>query len=879
MTSNFRILIVDCFTIEPRGKSFDNFFQSVSQALEKGNVYNPTLIKREWNDLTDYVVDWEHDRLHERCKACSKLFDTLDIIFIGGDVGFLPWDLSNCQVISLINMANKTNKPFFCGGSSALCAIFANSTQGRRYYVINGPEGGQVKELPNFPRYSLGLGVLGSGYLDNETGDLYSYDSKSKLWVPSCNVGLHLRSQKSIPFNGAPTNRTENLSSNVFSKIKLEKATFRNQMQSHPYIQLCLQNNPSALMYSPCCNWLLNDDGGLPCNTGLQVIADGMYGPVLLCQTNACIFVGEICDNVSKTVADLVLLGFVKDCVNKLSSVSSNHRIGQSLYKFLFGGEGGVAGGRPVGRYDSLLDKDSKPVLTALARAKIKTKLPHGPTSIDPPFLSMFVKNPSVGREADDELTFEMEGRAPPVSLAAHKFNTTMGKPIKPSAQNPRQKRTLRMNKLLETCGYSDMEAMCEHLEEARKREDPYGYGEAIPPHTRELLTPYMNTNSIGSRDRDRGGNKSLHEVIDNLVLIPEYISPTAAAGNNTSTTAISGVVLKDTIERPYEKGGPINVAGVTEFKVPVIIVKTSNKLAGMGQSLSPGQCSPINNNNTSNSKVYAQASYDINSGKIFASEKINNNNNKLKKNDDFMSNINIDGNGNVKKSLARPLSSNAMHRNISAQVIISNIISPPKPSHDKSHKDTNTNNDVNNNNKNKNVVSVGTTSVGDIHTKLATPLSNIIAKSMLPHLHPAYKDNSPHSPIQSPIPIIDLTSNTNKPYNTYKKFDLEKEKFKIKENEDGYEGVFTSGYKTAYEREVEEYLETKKKFLNGNFVNYFGVASELPLRQEGFIRPCAPYPSTLPHGGLYSNELTPADAALMRVNDKSKQLHGSWMV
>jgi hypothetical protein len=148
------------------------------------------LIIRKMNDLSDFVCDWEYDILNESSKAIFRSFDKLDLICISGDMKACPWDPVYSQVITLQHMANFCNKPVLSCGSGAYSSIYTAATQGRKFHILNGPDGDSIEKLPTFPRYSKGIGAYPSGWLDNTTGDLYSYDYHANVWRPVCNIGV-----------------------------------------------------------------------------------------------------------------------------------------------------------------------------------------------------------------------------------------------------------------------------------------------------------------------------------------------------------------------------------------------------------------------------------------------------------------------------------------------------------------------------------------------------------------------------------------------------------------------------------------------------------------------------------------------------------------
>ena len=77
------------------------------------------------------------------------------------------------------------------------------------------------------------------------------------------------------------------------------------------------------------------------------------------------------------------------------------------------------------------------------------------------------------------------------------------------------------------------------------------------------------------------------------------------------------------------------------------------------------------------------------------------------------------------------------------------------------------------------------------------------------------------------------------------------------------YEGIFRNGYMSDHDRQKAENREKKKKNIAGLFKLYSGVASAIPLRKEGAVRP---------HGAYFDK---PED--IMYNRQKPSLLEGPW--
>ena len=201
-----QVLIINFYENSPNGNNSFNQFKGIIENIVvnqcNGRVAGQcNFICKRQDELSDFILDWEHDYLDEKAKLHCRIFDRLDLIFIAGDMKILPWEPIATQLVTLIHMANKTLKPVFSCGSGAFASIYATCTRGNRFYILNGPLGDSIDELPKFPYYSPGNGAAyPSGWLDSDTGDIYTYNTNTRSWVPTCNIGMFR-----IPSHGAPS--------------------------------------------------------------------------------------------------------------------------------------------------------------------------------------------------------------------------------------------------------------------------------------------------------------------------------------------------------------------------------------------------------------------------------------------------------------------------------------------------------------------------------------------------------------------------------------------------------------------------------------------------------------------------------------------------
>lgn len=363
------------------------------------------------------------------------------MIFIAGDMKILPWEPIATQLVTLIHMANRTMKPVFSCGSGAFASIYATCTRGNRFYILNGPMGDSIEELCKFPHFSPGNGAAyPSGWLDSDTGDIYSYDINTRSWLPTCNLGMFR-----IPSHGAPSTsrlrvekkfgRDDHLLAPSQNPTAVEEneqtAIIRNKHLNH----VLLSNLPSQAFVSTMLpNWYINGDGALPTGSGLYSLADSTKGSVLLAQDNKLLFAGDITQNNSFSIAATIMKNYVDHIIN---CITNKARIDQSLFKYLFGD------GEQGGSYET---SHIDPMLRALASKPVKTRIKKedGPIKVETPLISMFFR---------DKISLE---KIDYHALTAPIVKTTIGKRTVNVVREPYMSRHKRMDILLKSTGNCD---------------------------------------------------------------------------------------------------------------------------------------------------------------------------------------------------------------------------------------------------------------------------------------------------------------------------------------------------------------------------------------------------------------------------------------
>lgn len=209
-----RVLIINGFESSKKGaEHFNDFNRTIQSCLRESNhskhrhrgvgtdkgklkdhdgssvVFD--FVYKKYNELSEYLVDFGHEMLDDACEKRAIHFDNIDLIILSGDMHCLPWESKYVQVVTLIKMANKAEKPMLCCGGAGFTTVYATCTAGTKYHVLNGPGGDTIDRLASFSRYGSDTGEYPSAFLDNSTGDMYTYDTYRKRWKPVCNVGMY----------------------------------------------------------------------------------------------------------------------------------------------------------------------------------------------------------------------------------------------------------------------------------------------------------------------------------------------------------------------------------------------------------------------------------------------------------------------------------------------------------------------------------------------------------------------------------------------------------------------------------------------------------------------------------------------------------------
>lgn len=395
-----RILLVDAYEENKKGNQEFNMFHKIfvgllrrADAIADDGIHDVTV--RRINCLSDIVLDWEREPLPPEAEDLSKEFDKYDLVCVSGDMKFLPWEPFFFQTITLIHMCHLMGKPIITCGGGAFAAVYACATQGAKFYILNGATGGPVEGLKDFPVYAAGTKAYPCGYLDNETGDIYSYDPASRYWAGVCNTGMYRSAASGRPsssrfrppqkkFTGlnrkADNHRTYNDRETVI--------VIRNQSLHHFALRNC---SSSSFTASATPNWFLNVEGGMPLQSGLEILAEGPNGPAIVGMDRALHITVMVDESYSSEVTRDILFHYLKHIVNSIADRGN----GRSLYKFLFGGKAGITEKHRL----------STSYARSLCQIPTRSKVAGGPEKVDLPLPSSF----EVRVRTQEEMTAQLQ--------------------------------------------------------------------------------------------------------------------------------------------------------------------------------------------------------------------------------------------------------------------------------------------------------------------------------------------------------------------------------------------------------------------------------------------------------------------------------------
>ena len=134
-----KVLLVDCYDTGKAGRvAFNVLNRALDSIIQSSGPLTSDIevIIEKVNEVGEYTVDWEGEKLDSSSRQRSIRFDTLDIIVIGGDMKLCPWHPRYMKVVTLLHMAKTVKKPVLAVGAGAFAAIYSIATQGAHHILL-----------------------------------------------------------------------------------------------------------------------------------------------------------------------------------------------------------------------------------------------------------------------------------------------------------------------------------------------------------------------------------------------------------------------------------------------------------------------------------------------------------------------------------------------------------------------------------------------------------------------------------------------------------------------------------------------------------------------------------------------------------------------
>ena len=453
MERGIHALIINAYE-QHNGKGlemYDSFKKLLISLLGNSSI----LIEKFAEDLSEYVFDWEYDVLNEQSKTIAKRFDKVDIVFLIGDCKTLPWDTKVNDLTLFLHMCYFVKKPVVALGSGAFHCLYTLCTKGARFNILNGPYGNTLDRLPAYISYSIGSENHPSGWLDNETGDIYCYDIRRQSWAPRCCVGINR-----LPTHGMPASDTLKQPVKKYARNDRrlnEQADVQALDSGEDIIQVRNIAQKHFLMHKiqspkfPLClpsGWVINTDGGLPSNADIFVLADGTHGPVILTFENCLLLAVEIKMGNTYNVIRQIVKNFVRNIVSRYEGENAKDACAMRFMDKLFG-----PGGRGGAQLE-LVQNEKRVLAPSLSSSIVPSTLATGPKRVHSMYSPRSAPQTDVVVQPGAGDNFDYN------ALLSPRLHSTLGKKVPVAQKKESIVRTKRLDIFLASQGHIDMQPL-----------------------------------------------------------------------------------------------------------------------------------------------------------------------------------------------------------------------------------------------------------------------------------------------------------------------------------------------------------------------------------------------------------------------------------
>eukprot|EP00826_Nyctotherus_ovalis_P047926 TRINITY_DN5590_c0_g4_i1.p1 TRINITY_DN5590_c0_g4~~TRINITY_DN5590_c0_g4_i1.p1 ORF type:complete len:320 (+),score=91.44 TRINITY_DN5590_c0_g4_i1:156-1115(+) len=177
-----KIIIVNGYSSTEAFKRFVAVVKKAFDCLRTYGMDEPSFVILDRRNIDSYI--YLESQKRDGTEA-ARLFDSVDIVLMDGDANLLPWSKPAAKLALFFRQCKQCNKALFAAGFAFYMLIYYCATNFAPVKIVNGSK---LEEINKYPTENL---PACAAFLDNETGDMYTYNSNTNSWIPSANAGLH----------------------------------------------------------------------------------------------------------------------------------------------------------------------------------------------------------------------------------------------------------------------------------------------------------------------------------------------------------------------------------------------------------------------------------------------------------------------------------------------------------------------------------------------------------------------------------------------------------------------------------------------------------------------------------------------------------------
>ncbi|CAG9322958.1 unnamed protein product [Blepharisma stoltei] len=312
-----KILIVNGFGTSVRSFGYFSEFETTIKdgfILCSENYSSLKFITKDKRDLCDFIY---HPELGFDNHQAISNFDSLSLIFIGIEADIRPWEAKCKQVLALLSLIRKTNKPCFLEGMGAACFAYTLATepiwQNDRESTIINRSGSPLKYIEEVNVDSFSAYKNKQWVLDNITGDIYEACLGEKKLRSIVNSGMKLNKKLHKMVNARNLTLNNLYDENPDSeKILKCKITYEGKLH---WLAKRLSRYEFSVLYKN--NWDLYEDLQIGQENKLEIIGKAGKIPLIVAKKNVSGVLFYVLKDYPETVQ--ILFSFIEKFVKKES--------------------------------------------------------------------------------------------------------------------------------------------------------------------------------------------------------------------------------------------------------------------------------------------------------------------------------------------------------------------------------------------------------------------------------------------------------------------------------------------------------------------------------------------------------------------------------